>query len=72
MTMASISETPVPSPCIRHCCLNGDDICLGCFRSLTEIVQWGEADSQLRRVIIVNAALRRAEALDVADKRGGV
>lgn len=70
--MTSVSETPVPSPCIRHCCLNGADICLGCFRSLTEIVQWGAADSQARRLIIAHAALRRAEATDVADKQGGL
>ncbi|MGZ8185918.1 MAG: DUF1289 domain-containing protein [Methylobacter sp.] len=28
----------IASPCIRNCCLNNDDICLGCFRSLHEII----------------------------------
>lgn len=61
--MVDSPETPVASPCIRHCCLNGDDVCLGCFRSLAEIVGWGAADTRSRHRIICNAALRRAEAV---------
>lgn len=30
----------VESPCIRNCCLNDDDICMGCFRTLDEIKAW--------------------------------
>ncbi|MBL1319822.1 MAG: DUF1289 domain-containing protein [Methylophaga sp.] len=33
------------SPCIRNCCLNDNDICLGCFRSLDEILLWGLTDT---------------------------
>jgi uncharacterized protein len=40
------------SPCVRNCCLNDDDICLGCFRTLEEIVGWNEADNQQRRDIL--------------------
>jgi predicted Fe-S protein YdhL (DUF1289 family) len=47
------------SPCIRNCCLNDDDICLGCFRSLKEITQWGQANSKKRIVILQNARQRR-------------
>ncbi|WP_156302871.1 DUF1289 domain-containing protein, partial [Methylogaea oryzae] len=31
---------PRPSaspPCVRNCCLDSTDICLGCFRALAEI-----------------------------------
>ncbi|MBT2912746.1 DUF1289 domain-containing protein, partial [Vibrio anguillarum] len=32
-----MSEVEEPkSPCIRQCCLDEMDICLGCFRSLNE------------------------------------
>jgi len=48
------------SPCIRNCCLNDDDICLGCYRSLEEITRWGEADDQARIIILKNANQRRA------------
>ncbi|QIR14392.1 DUF1289 domain-containing protein [Shewanella aestuarii] len=30
----------IPSPCIRQCCLDQQDICLGCHRSLKEILSW--------------------------------
>lgn len=30
----------ISSPCIRNCCLDTDDICLGCFRHIDEIVGW--------------------------------
>jgi len=33
-------NTSIDSPCIRQCCLNSDDICLGCFRALDDITQW--------------------------------
>ena len=46
-------------PCTRNCCLNVDDTCLGCFRSLQEIIMWSEADQQQRRVILQNARQRR-------------
>ncbi|MCO6413993.1 MAG: DUF1289 domain-containing protein [Thiogranum sp.] len=50
---------PVPSPCIRNCCLDDDDVCLGCFRTLQEIINWGSADSGQRRRILDNAEQRR-------------
>lgn len=49
------------SPCVRNCCLNDDDICLGCFRSLDEITAWGECDHQKRIVILQNAQRRHEE-----------
>ncbi len=47
------------SPCIRNCCLNTDNICLGCFRSLEEILQWGAADNNARMLILQHARQRR-------------
>ena len=49
----------VESPCIRNCCLDNDDICLGCFRSLTEITQWTLVDDQTRQVFLKNVAARK-------------
>jgi uncharacterized protein len=56
------TDGAAPSPCIRNCCLDDDDTCLGCFRSLEEIKEWGVADAQRRLVILGNARQRR-EAL---------
>jgi len=49
----------IESPCIRNCCLDKNDICLGCFRSVTEIKQWAVVDDDMKRVIIDNANARK-------------
>jgi predicted Fe-S protein YdhL (DUF1289 family) len=49
----------VTSPCVRQCCLNEADICLGCFRSLEEIKQWTLVDDNTRQHFLVNAKRRR-------------
>jgi predicted Fe-S protein YdhL (DUF1289 family) len=54
-------ESVVQSPCVRNCCLNEDDICLGCFRSLAEITRWGAVDNRLKEDILVRAKQRRSE-----------
>jgi uncharacterized protein len=53
------SDQPVASPCIRNCCLNEEDVCLGCFRLLPEIVGWAGADNPERQVILNNTEARR-------------
>ncbi len=52
-------ESAVQSPCRGNCCLDDDLNCLGCFRSLEEIKEWGLADEQRRRIILQNAKARR-------------
>ncbi|MFU8789965.1 MAG: DUF1289 domain-containing protein [Methylobacter sp.] len=47
------------SPCIKMCCLNDDNICLGCFRSLDEICQWRQMTMQQRQEILDRAAVRK-------------
>jgi predicted Fe-S protein YdhL (DUF1289 family) len=54
-----MTEAPVASPCVRNCCLDDDDICLGCHRSIEEIIAWGPADSAERRAILERAARRK-------------
>jgi uncharacterized protein len=54
----------VPSPCVRNCCLDTDDICLGCYRSLSEIVRWSEASDDERNEILSKCRLRREERLN--------
>lgn len=50
---------PYASPCVRSCCLDENDICIGCFRSLSEIAGWSEADDEARRAILEHAAQRK-------------
>jgi len=54
------SNTASPeSPCIRECCLDDDNICLGCFRSLNEITHWTQVDEKTRRQFLNNAESRQ-------------
>ncbi|WP_445937385.1 DUF1289 domain-containing protein [Pseudomonas sp.] len=48
----------VASPCRRQCCLDDQDICLGCGRALQEILDWGNADMARKRAICVAAEAR--------------
>jgi len=42
----------VESPCVRNCCLNECDICIGCLRTLEEIKEWGQASEERKLEII--------------------
>lgn len=58
--MVTTEELPA-SPCVRRCCLDDrTDVCVGCFRSLAEIMRWGNADAEERRQILSRCAQRRA------------
>ena len=56
-----MNTSTVPSPCVRNCCLDEHDVCMGCGRSLDEIRAWGEAGDVERNHILERAAGRRAE-----------
>jgi uncharacterized protein len=58
--MATDATRPaaVPSPCVRNCCLDDNDICLGCNRSLTEICGWTESTDDEKREILERCRLR--------------
>lgn len=54
-------QTPVPSPCISLCEMAPENgLCRGCLRTIDEIVAWGGASDDEKRVIW--GAIRRREA----------
>jgi len=55
-----IPASEVASPCVRSCCLDDDDVCIGCGRALDEIVAWGTADDPTRRAILERSRERVA------------
>ena len=59
--MTNRIDRQVPSPCIDKCCLGDDDICMGCLRSLQEILLWADADSLTRLEILRRVAIRKSE-----------
>ncbi len=53
----------IESPCVQNCCLDDDDICLGCFRSLNEITSWVTVDDATRQHYLENIIERKAAYL---------
>lgn len=52
---------PVESPCIKNCCLDDNDICVGCFRSLAEITRWSTAGDDVKARIMDHVQARRVQ-----------
>nr|WP_232802220.1 DUF1289 domain-containing protein [Alloalcanivorax mobilis] len=52
-----MTSKPV-SPCVSICALDGDDVCVGCFRTGGEISYWGLLDAQ-RQHEVLNRCERR-------------
>jgi predicted Fe-S protein YdhL (DUF1289 family) len=54
-------QTPVPSPCINLCEMDGKTgFCRGCLRTIDEIMAWGSANDEVKRAIW--REIRRREA----------
>ena len=51
----------VKSPCIKQCRLNQRDICIGCYRSISEIVGWAEKSITEQKNIIKKSLHRKAK-----------
>ena len=61
----------IASPCIKLCRICPESgWCLGCHRSLDEIVRWGQAGDEERRQILVRVAERAAGALQAPPAQG--
>ncbi|MFA7555227.1 MAG: DUF1289 domain-containing protein [Spongiibacteraceae bacterium] len=55
---ATLNDKTDGNPCVRNCCLDDNNTCLGCGRQLTEILEWHHADSNRQLQIIEQAKLR--------------
>ncbi len=52
-------EKSLKSPCVRNCCLDGKDICLGCFRHLDEIIGWTQMTENEKKAVLALASERK-------------
>jgi predicted Fe-S protein YdhL (DUF1289 family) len=57
------------SPCINVCVLDGDGLCAGCLRDLTEIACWGSMTSAEQWQLI--AALKERRKMRVLQHESG-
>ncbi|MGB9429825.1 MAG: DUF1289 domain-containing protein [Gammaproteobacteria bacterium] len=53
-------DDPVVSPCVRVCCLDDDNVCIGCGRTLDEIRRWSDMPERDKHETVRQAAERRA------------
>ncbi len=49
------------TPCVRNCCLDQYDVCMGCFRTLEEILHWHELTASEIEEAIDHTKKRRLE-----------
>ena len=52
---------PVKSPCIEVCSLNREDVCIGCYRTADEIIEWFSAPNERKREILAAIDQRRCK-----------
>lgn len=53
----------IESPCIRQCCLDDSDVCVGCFRHINEITGWQKLSEQEQGAIVSRCDKRRKDQL---------
>jgi len=56
-------EGVISSPCVRNCCLDNHDICMGCFRHLDEIIGW-QGRTVAEKVIIQQRCDKRRNSVN--------
>jgi hypothetical protein len=49
---------PLASPCVRNCCLDEANVCMGCGRSLEEIVRWATTSDADKAAILARSRER--------------
>ena len=53
---------PVKSPCIEVCSLNDQDVCIGCYRTADEIIEWFSANDERKQEILAAVGDRREDS----------
>ncbi|WP_392386698.1 DUF1289 domain-containing protein [Marinomonas primoryensis] len=55
------ADQDIKSPCIRQCCLGTDDVCVGCYRTITEIMDWHQSTKNQKKDILTRCLLRKKQ-----------
>ena len=61
-----MSDESPASPCVSVCVLDGDDICMGCYRSATEVTDWFMATDEEKRQILARSQERRRASITIS------
>ncbi|WP_215398555.1 DUF1289 domain-containing protein [Rheinheimera oceanensis] len=54
----------VESPCVAACRLNTNKVCVGCYRHISEIVDWNKRNDAENASILQKVALRKQTATE--------
>ena len=49
----------IESPCVRQCCLDDNDVCVGCFRHIDEICGWQSKTDEQKQAILEQCKSRK-------------
>lgn len=60
-------STYIRSPCISVCKLDKDGICMGCYRSVTEIRAWFDLDDKTKTEILNQIEKRKPWTRKIKD-----
>lgn len=56
----NLIPAPVPSPCVSLCKMDMErQYCMGCLRTIDEIIAWGKADDDYKRAVWAELPVRR-------------
>ncbi len=55
----------ITSPCTKKCQLNDVEVCIGCHRTLTEIMDWPHMTEREKRTVYINIIGRESQELDL-------
>ncbi len=61
MRINGVLSMNINKPCIRQCCLNEEDVCLGCFRTFDDMLQWNKSSSEEKMKMLKMAKERKKE-----------
>jgi len=56
---SKVMTPTVEKPCIRRCCLNDKDICMGCFRAFNDMLIWNKSTTEEKLLMLKKAEERK-------------
>ena len=68
MSDSQIQSTAALSPCVKNCCLDKQDVCLGCGRTVDEIIRWGDASEDEKLEILAVSAKRKEKRAEIYNR----
>jgi predicted Fe-S protein YdhL (DUF1289 family) len=59
--MISNAKKRISSPCINNCCLDEKDVCVGCYRTISEIIGWRNKPESQKELILLHCKQRKTQ-----------